>query len=156
VLQQGAKKGKAVASNNTKEHAQQELKRNWEARDTNDGVSRNDIPAHHLTKHLVTTGRDMALSMDGGGSRLLQRMGWQPSCRASTPGAKQQLLLGWSARDRRQDGGKHDEPPLPGRHREATEERDEQLDDIADLPAHEVLDEHRVSGHPADDLADAS
>jgi hypothetical protein len=46
------------------------------------------------------------------------------------------------------DGGEHDEredPPLRERHREAAEECDEQLDELADLPAHGVLDEHRVT-----------
>jgi hypothetical protein len=60
-----------------------------------------------------------------------------------------------SARDRRWDGGENDEPPLHGCHRKATEERDEQLDELSYLPAHEVLDEHWVTGHLTGDLAGA-
>jgi hypothetical protein len=50
---------------------------------------------------------------------------------------------------------KREDPPLRERHRKAAEEHDEQLDDITDLPAHGVLDEHRVIGHPANDIANA-
>jgi len=56
----------------------------------------------------------------------------------------------------RRDGGEHDEreePALREGHGEATDEGDEQLDELADLLAHGVLDEHRVAGHPAHDLA---
>jgi len=56
----------------------------------------------------------------------------------------------------RRDGGEHDEreePALREGDGEAAREGDEQLDALADLLAHGVLDEHGVPRHPAHDLA---
>jgi hypothetical protein len=105
ALQQGAKQGKAskaAVSNNAKEHAQQYIKQNWEARDTNDGVSRNDIPARHFTKHLATTSRDMALSMNGGGSRLC--IGWGGNLAAGPQCQGQSSSCCWGGRPGTGDG----------------------------------------------------
>jgi hypothetical protein len=58
--------------------------------------------------------------------------------------------------DEGRDGGQHDQGEQPSLHEgddETAEEGDHQLDELADLLAHGVLDEHRVAGHPPDDLA---
>jgi hypothetical protein len=102
-----------------------------------------------MRRYYCSDGADGLLDDDGrvGVGRLAE--GRHPGDDAGHDGAGE---------DEGRDGGEHDEreePALRERDGEAAEERDDQLDELADLLAHGVLDERRVAGHPGHDLAGA-